>query len=214
MTNRLLGAAAGLAFSSATLASSPISLTYKVTPLADGRFHYRFTLELTNQDHSWAHGQSFGWLVFGDGAGQPSPLADFEGDISSLVWGPWARFHETAGYNNGPSLGRVRDMWRPYAVGESISWEGTSRADQRGGELRWSFLITEGRAGPIELESARLVTDCGPADVNHDGYLDGVDFELFTLMYNASDPDADLDHDGFVTPNDWEAYLNAFAAGC
>jgi len=214
LPNRLLWAAVGFASSSVAWASSPISLSYTVTPSQDGRYRYRFTLELTNEDSSWQPGQGFGWFVFADGAGAPSPLGDFEGDPSSLVRGPWDRFEGTAGFNNGPSLGRVRGVWVPNDVGASITWEGTSTSRVADGELRWSSLVTEGRSGPIESEPAHPQTHCGPADINRDGRLDGNDFDLFTAMYNLGDIAADLDRSGFVGPDDWEIFVIDFTAGC
>lgn len=214
MTNRLLQAAAGILFSSVAAAASPLTLSYQVVPLDDGRIRYRFTLELDNHDSSWEAGQGFGWVVFGDGVGATTSLPDFIGDAGSFPAGPWDRFDATAGYNNGPSLGALRALWFPRFVGDSISWSGTSFSDVATGQLRWSCLTTQGRAGPIEGENALYVSRCGRADINADGFLDGSDFDTFVAMYLVGDPAADLDRSGFVGPDDWELFLAAFAGGC
>ncbi len=214
MTNRLLQAAAGIVFSSVAAAASPLTLSYRIVPLDDGRFRYRFTLELDNHDSTWEAGQGFGWVVFGDGVGGSTPLPDFVGDAGSFPAGPWDRFDFTGGYNNGPSLGALRTLWYPRFVGDSISWSGASYSDLKSVRLQWSCLTTEGRPGPIDGEDALYVSRCGPADINADGFLDGSDFDTFISMYNLGDSGADMDRSGFVGPDDWELFLAAFADGC
>jgi len=214
LTYRLFAAAlSGIACSVAT-ASSPLTLSYRIETDPLGTYVYRFTLTLDNHDASWERGQGFGWLVFGDGCGDPSPLWDFWGDPGTIDSGPWTSFVATAGHHNGPSLGGLRNMWFPSTVGESISWSGTSSVFGADSLLRWSCLVTRGRAGPIESERALYVTRCGPADINADGYLDGADFDRFVRSYNEEKSEADLDRSGFVNPDDWEAFFNAFDVGC
>lgn len=214
MTNRLFGAAAAVVLASTAAATSPVTLSYRLVPVDGGAFRYVFTLTLDNHDGSWIEGQGFGWVVFGDGCGAPSPLWDFVGDGSSIASGPWTGFDATAGFNSGPSLGPLRSLWYPAQVGDSISWSGTSSVELPSGWLRWSFLVTDGRDGPIECETGRFVSRCGLADVNEDGFLDGQDFDLFVVLYDLGSPSADLDLSGFVNSQDWSEFLLAYTEGC
>lgn len=189
-------------------------MSYFVEPLSDGRFRYRFTLKLDDHDGTWIPGQGFGWLVFGDGQGGASLLSDFVGDPMSGSVGPWDRFDSTAGYNNGPSLGALRTLWYPVAVGETLTWSGVSRVNLGAGWLRWSVLVTDRRPGPIEGEDAVYETKCGSADITRDGYLDGNDFDAFVAGYDMGASVSDVDLNGFVNSDDWEVFFSAFSLGC
>lgn len=56
------------------------------------------------------------------------------------------------------------------------------------------------------------------ADYNHDGFLDGIDYDLFNNDYENPDPEqqirADYNGDGFVDGIDYDLFNNDFAAGC
>jgi hypothetical protein len=119
--------------------ATPIALDYEVSDIGGGLFNYEFTLELDNNDGSWALGQGWRWFIFGDGA-SGSPLTDFIGDSSDLPVGPWSFFTSTGGGHNGPTFGSVAGYWVPTAIGESLSWSGTSTADLAQGDLLFSTL--------------------------------------------------------------------------
>ncbi len=55
--------------------------------------------------------------------------------------------------------------------------------------------------------------DC-PADFDQDGFVSGVDFDLFVEAFEAGDLDADFDGDGFITGVDFDLYVGAFEEGC
>jgi hypothetical protein len=118
----------------------PLRLDYRVTDIGGGLFDYEFELVLDNNDHSWAPGQGWGWLIFGDAFLAPSPLENFVGDPSDLPIGPWTYYSTSGGGHNGPTLGYVGDFWIPSAVGDSLTWSGTSTANLSQGELLFSTL--------------------------------------------------------------------------
>lgn len=51
------------------------------------------------------------------------------------------------------------------------------------------------------------------ADVNHDGFINGDDADLFRRWFDAGDVTADYDGDGFVTGEDFDEFMAAFQAG-
>ncbi|MFO0833929.1 MAG: hypothetical protein U0638_03085 [Phycisphaerales bacterium] len=53
-----------------------------------------------------------------------------------------------------------------------------------------------------------------PADFNHDGFVNGDDYDAFAVLFDAADPGADFNHDGFVNGNDYDDFAGAFDAGC
>ena len=54
---------------------------------------------------------------------------------------------------------------------------------------------------------------CGP-DFDGDGFLTGIDFDLFVQAYEAGELAADWDQDGFITGIDFDLYTQAYEAGC
>lgn len=52
------------------------------------------------------------------------------------------------------------------------------------------------------------------ADFDGDGFVTGVDFDLYVAAFEAGDVVADFDGDGFVTGIDFDLYVAAFEAGC
>jgi hypothetical protein len=58
-----------------------------------------------------------------------------------------------------------------------------------------------------------LVNTC-PADFDGDGFVTGLDFDLFVLAFEAGDESSDFDGDGFITGLDFDLYVAAYEAGC
>ncbi len=58
-----------------------------------------------------------------------------------------------------------------------------------------------------------LVPRC-PADFNHDGFVNGDDYDAFASLFDAGGIGADFNHDGFVNGDDYDAFASAFDAGC
>ncbi|MFO0835262.1 MAG: zinc-dependent metalloprotease family protein [Phycisphaerales bacterium] len=71
-------------------------------------------------------------------------------------------------------------------------------------------------AGKIFFAVSRpftLVNPC-PADFNHDGFVNGNDYDDFAALFDVADPGADFNHDGFVNGNDYDEFADHFDVGC
>ena len=135
----------------------PLRLDYSITGLDGGRYNYDFRLTLDNNDGSWEAGQGWGNIRFGSGRSGDTThrLTDFVGDTSTLPAGPFNTFIET-GRHFGPALAVTNPpagslgVWTPTAVGDSISWSGTSTANLNNvGDMRWGALVTVGTGGNV-----------------------------------------------------------------
>jgi hypothetical protein len=149
-------------------ASTPLAMTYTITPTATGVYAYHFELTLANQDGSWVSGTNFNWIVFGDGFPQTS-LPDFVGDVASLAGGPFTSFTTSTGGNNGPTLlSHVPTVetggWVPAAVGESITWSGESSAYVGRGRMLFSNALGSAN-NPALYELATLLPVPEPSAV-------------------------------------------------
>ena len=139
--------------------ATPIRLDYQITDLGGGLYDYEFTLVLDDHDSSWAAGQGWTLVCFGDADSSPSPLTDFIGDTGDLPVGSWTYYTSCTGYHNGPVIGPDGDYWIPTAVGESLFWSGTSTAYLGQGELLFSTLDVTGGADWVDFVPANLVTN-------------------------------------------------------
>lgn len=52
------------------------------------------------------------------------------------------------------------------------------------------------------------------ADFDGDGFVTGLDFDLYVAAFENGDTNADFDGDGFITGVDFDLYVQAFEAGC
>lgn len=57
------------------------------------------------------------------------------------------------------------------------------------------------------------VTVCR-ADFDIDGFITGLDYDLYVQAFEAGDASADFDGDTFITGLDFDLYVQAFEAGC
>lgn len=141
----VLGAAAIAAAAGSAGATTPLRLDYCVEASGGGVYSYTFTLTLDNHDGSWQAGHGWDWLVFGDASGQSSPLADFVVDPTSFPVGPWTSLTGSGGGHNGPTFNPVTEAyWIPTAVGESLTWRGTSSRFLDEPLMLFSTLIVNG----------------------------------------------------------------------
>ena len=53
-----------------------------------------------------------------------------------------------------------------------------------------------------------------PADFDGDGFVTGLDFDLYVAAFEAGDASADFDGDGFIAGIDFDQYAGAFESGC
>lgn len=58
-----------------------------------------------------------------------------------------------------------------------------------------------------------VVEGCA-VDFDHDGFVTGLDFDLFMQSFAAGDMLADFDGDGFLSGIDFDLFVQAFEAGC
>jgi hypothetical protein len=144
--------------------AGPLRLDYTVSDLGGGLYDYEFTLVLDNNDSSWSSGQGWRWLIFGDAPSPgPSPLTAFTIDSGDLPVGPWTGLSSSSGGHNGPSFSPVTTYWIPTAVGETLTWSGTSTANLAQGQMLWSTIAgTLGGAVPANFDVANLVVSPVP----------------------------------------------------
>ncbi|MFO0834417.1 MAG: GC-type dockerin domain-anchored protein [Phycisphaerales bacterium] len=64
------------------------------------------------------------------------------------------------------------------------------------------------------LQSANVVLIVCGADVNHDGFVNGDDYDSFAEGFESADPSADFNRDGFVNGDDYDAFAEHFEVGC
>jgi hypothetical protein len=166
-------------------------MDYTVNP-SGGGYTYDFKLILDNSDNSWAPGQGWNWLIFGDKAGAPSAIADFAPAPGTFSLGPFTTLTSSAGGHNGPTFAPLTNTyWMPSGVGEMLQWSGTSSGFLDDGELHFSSLMSCGGASGFYLETANRVSSFvpGPQSVPDGGstaILLGICLSGFVLAGNRS----------------------------
>ena len=131
--------------------ATPLRLDYTVEDLSGGLFDYDFRLVVDNNDESYAPGQGWSWIIFGDIPGTSgntsSPLTNWVGDLSNSS--PFiTSFSNSGGFHNGPTIYGTDDeltnsvfaVWKPNGVGDFLQWSGTSTANLLQGDLLFSTL--------------------------------------------------------------------------
>jgi len=53
-----------------------------------------------------------------------------------------------------------------------------------------------------------------PSDINHDGFVNGIDFDTYIEWFEAGDDRADFNADGFMNGIDFDEFVAAFYEGC
>lgn len=85
------------------------------------------------------------------------------------------------------------------------------------GQLRWLNPMTGAQTFATtictEVRGLAIVKVC-KADIDRSGNLTANDFQAYMNAWAAGSPHAEMDGSRFLTANDFQAYLNAFAAGC
>ena len=211
--------------------ASPVTMSYCATQNSGGTFDYTFTITLDNNDGTWTAGYGIGWIVFGDVQSPgPSPIADFVADPTSFPVGPWTGVSSSGGGHNGPNLSPVvvltppypPQYWIPSAVGDSITWRGSSATNVPAGQMMWSALFAVNGSYPnFEVAVSCGGPACGSADFNCDGDTGtDADIEAFfaCLAGNCPPPpctsNADFNGDGdSATDADIEAFFRVLAGG-
>ncbi len=71
------------------------------------------------------------------------------------------------------------------------------------------FIAPEGGMALV----ARYTLSC-PADFNHDGFINGDDYDHFAEHFDGGEGEADLNSDGFVNGDDYDLFAEHFDEGC
>ena len=89
-----------------------------------------------------------------------------------------------------------------------------------GGTVNGVFLV-EALGGIQNVELPRLIYNAqsvefvvyGAGDFDGDGFITGIDYDLFVQAFEAGDPRVDVDGDGFITGQDFDIFVLAFEQG-
>ncbi len=75
--------------------------------------------------------------------------------------------------------------------------------------------VVSTQCGSDASTPAMLTVDsCCPADFNHDGFTNALDYDLFAELFEAGDIGADFNNDGFTNALDYDDFAEHFEAGC
>lgn len=66
---------------------------------------------------------------------------------------------------------------------------------------------------PVKFWGWARVSANESADINHDGYSTGADWDLFMVFFHAGDIGSDFNRDGFVTGEDFDEFARVFVGG-
>ncbi|MBL8761732.1 MAG: hypothetical protein JNL50_10555 [Phycisphaerae bacterium] len=102
------------------------------------------------------------------------------------------------------------------------NWQGGANAcigyqDELLASVQWSFNTPGAVSNGTVLSLVNV--DClnghmCPADYNHDGFVNGDDYDAFALDFEGGALGADLNDDGFVNGDDFDFFASHFESGC
>ncbi|NUQ51803.1 MAG: DNRLRE domain-containing protein [Phycisphaerales bacterium] len=75
----------------------------------------------------------------------------------------------------------------------------------------------DSRNGTVPADAPHIIVNYTPpcdADLNHDGFVNGDDYDLFASFFENGESGADLNHDGFVNGDDYDFFASHFEEGC
>jgi len=168
----LLAQAICFAVTSTSALATPLRMDSDVTDLGSGVYRYDFTLTLDNHDGTWAPGQQWDWIIFGDNDGFDTHNGfDTNGAAAGgLDWttlgfaSPISSITNSQGSHNGPTLaidGNNVELpgWAPTSTGQFLTWSGTSHVFIPAGELFWSSIVVGAGAQQVNFEPAHTVAE-------------------------------------------------------
>lgn len=162
-----LFALTGLLALQATADATPLTLNYTVQPYIPGYYLYDFSVVLDNHDGTWASGQQWDQIIFGDASYTESP---FFLDWHYVSYDPIIFPASSGGSHNGPTLlinptlepyspgvlfGSLPG-WEPTAVGDTLQWSGFSSKLLGQGDLLWSTLVASNVSQRALFDVAQL----------------------------------------------------------
>ncbi|MBL8761731.1 MAG: hypothetical protein JNL50_10550 [Phycisphaerae bacterium] len=83
-----------------------------------------------------------------------------------------------------------------------------------GAAFQWTLTLAPGEARVIRGGFTINMPGPCPADFNHDGFVNGDDFDLFASAFEGGATAADFNLDGFVNGDDCDAFASYFEEGC
>lgn len=132
--------------------------------------------------------------------------SNLDGSDIEIIWAAGAN-HNPRGIALDLANGKV--YW-----GQDNDFDGTSarimRANLDGTEAE---IVINNIGLPNYLAFVPEGSECA-ADFDGDGFVTGIDFDLFVTAFEAGDSAADFDGDGFITGIDYDLYVAAYEAGC
>ncbi len=105
--------------------------------------------------------------------------------------------------------GQISDLNDLIAPAPGWTLEKAWAIDDTGTIVGTGSLLGFPRAFRLVLASGACVSD-----FNHDGFVNGDDFDSFAEQFDIGGPSADVDHNGFVNGDDFDQFTAAFVAGC
>ena len=146
-------AAVLLVLSWAHASAAPMSITYSAVDAGESLWAYEFVVEFDNNDGTWAPGQKFDYLTFGNeqsATGQYGAFGDWTWTAIPAIASP----NFATGTFNGPTLNfcvtgiscktSFKDgAWIPQSTGEILFFSGLS-STFIGDTILWSVLKTSG----------------------------------------------------------------------
>lgn len=104
------------------------------------------------------------------------------------------------------------NVWRDFGGGLG-KYGGDSLAVRFNGELLVGGGFVD--AGPTPHAYFARYRSCScPADFNHDGFVNGNDYDDFAVLFDEANQAADFNGDGFVNGNDYDEFADHFDVGC
>ncbi|MFO0834242.1 MAG: GC-type dockerin domain-anchored protein [Phycisphaerales bacterium] len=80
--------------------------------------------------------------------------------------------------------------------------------------FQWTLTLAPGETRIIRGGFTINMGGPCPADLNHDGFVNGDDFDLFASAFESGTATADFNLDGFVNGDDFDEFASYFEGGC
>ena len=109
---------------------------------------------------------------------------------------------------NGPSVGGGTISG---ATAATLTITNVGVAD---GDARYSCLVSNACGSTASIAAMLTVDPRCPADFDNDGFVTGIDFDLYVQAFEAGDMSADFDEDGFISGVDFDLFVAAFETFC
>ena len=93
--------------------------------------------------------------------------------------------------------------------GNTAYWEGITGISAGGEPLTLDDVVVASESGSDYTGSMLCA-----GDFNHDGFVNGDDYDFFAEGFETGDPSADFNLDGFVNGDDYDAFAEHFEVGC